>query len=95
MANLVVVKTGSSIIVTFNVYATEIGSVKRSYHTDNLTEIDLKSDRVELYMAITHEHWQLTYDAAYAGTDLYIVDSIDGVAPTSESDLFDKLTALR
>lgn len=95
MANLVVVKSGNSIVVTFNDYSGAIGSTKRSYLIDNLTEIDLLSDRVVVYMAVTHETWQLTYDSAYSGDELFIVDTVDGVAPASESDLFDKLTALR
>lgn len=37
----------------------------------------------------------LTWDATYSGDELFIVDSVDGVAPTSMSDLFDKITALR
>lgn len=45
-------------------------------------------------MDVTNVDWILTYDSAYSGSDKFIVDTIDGVAPTSESDLFDKLTAL-
>ena len=95
MAKIVITSSGNSIVVAFNDYAAAVGSTKRSYNKDNLTTVDLLADKVGLYMSITHEDWLLTYDAAYAGSELFIVDSIAGVAPTSFSDLFDKITALR
>ena len=94
MAKLVVVSTGTRLTVTFNDYAAAIGSDKTSYHKENIAEIDLNSDHVQVYMSVTNETLLLTWDATYIGSDFFIIDSIDTVAPTSLSDLFDKLTAI-
>ena len=97
MANIVITTTGNSIIVTFNDYSSVVGSIKRSQLKSDITEIELDSDHVQVAMRDSHniKTWYLTYDSSYSGNQYFIVDSISGVAPSSESDLFDKLTALR
>ena len=97
MANVDVVKSGNSLKVNFGQYSThpKISSTKRSYHVDNLTEIDLKDSHVLVYMGVTQEFWKLTNDATYSGNEFFIIDSIDAVQPVSLDDLYEKLTALR
>ena len=98
MANLVITKSGSSVIVDFGVYTvadTKVDMTKGSYHIAHIDEVKLYSDHVRVEMDGIREDWLITYDSAYAGTEFFIVDSVAGVAPTSESDLFDKITALR
>ena len=95
MANLVVTTSANSIVVAFNDYSGAIGATKRSFSPQNMTEVSLMTDEVRVYMDVTHDLWRLTYDSSYSGNEKFIVDSVDGVAPTSESDLFDKITALR
>jgi len=101
MANIVIVKTGNSLIVTFNAYGSNpnIDSKSRGYSIENLSEIDEIYDETHIiiHMSSTHEkgNWSVTWDAAYLGTEYFIIDSVDGVAPTSQADLFSKLNALR
>jgi len=94
MANVVVTSSGNSIIVDFGVYvgADFIPMSKASYHKTNLAEVKLYSDHVRIEMTGVREDWSIC--TAGAGTGL-IVDTVDGVAPSSLSDLFDKITALR
>lgn len=97
MANLVITKSGNSVIVAFNDYSTTVGSTKRSYDIRDIVEVELGSDYVQVLMRDSHGNntWMLTYDSAYSGSQRFIVDTVDTVAPTSNSDLFDKITALR
>lgn len=98
MANVVITTSGSySLVVAFNAYSTAIQATKRSYDIRDIVEIEYYTDYVEVVMRDAHgvRAWMLTYDSAYAGSERFIVDSVAGVAPTSESDLFDKITALR
>lgn len=98
MANIVITTSGNSIIVDFGVYTSATSKTpmtKSSFYKSNLCEIHLFSDHVRVDMSAINQIWNVTYDSGYAGTDYYIVDSVAGVAPTSESDLFDKITALR
>lgn len=97
MANIVVTQLGNSIIVDFNDYATIIGSIKRSYDKSDLSEIELDNNNVVVLVKQANgiNKWYLTYDTNYIGQDYFIVDSILGVTPTSNLDLFNKITALR
>ena len=99
MANIVVTKTGNSLIVAFNDYSSAVEADKRSYDCRDVVEIELSegASGVIVMMRDAHkvERWFLTYDSGYVGTEKFIIDSIEGAAPTSESDLFDKLNALR
>lgn len=97
MANIVITKSGNSISVAFNDYSSTVGALKRSYDIRDIVEVELGSDYVQVLMRDSHSSstWMLTYDNTYSGDQRFIVDSVEGVAPTNESDLFDKLTALR
>ena len=101
MANAVVTKTGNSVIVAFNDYSSNVNieAKKRSYCIADIVEVELEEDLSHVLVVMRHAHeqltWELTYDSAYAGTKYFIIDSVEGVAPMSQSDLFDKLTALR
>jgi hypothetical protein len=63
---------------------------KASFHANDLQRVDLFSDHVMVTM-----HEQQVWKVATSGTTYYVVDSIAGSAPSSLSDLFDKITALR
>jgi len=101
MANISVTKSGNSIIVDFGDYVNsdKIDYSKTSYLLADLVQISLVKDgsHIELKMKDAHIRlrWLLTYDSTYSGTEFFIVDTVEGVSPTSESDLFDKLTSLR
>jgi len=101
MANITIVKSGNSIVVDFGVYiaSNQIDYLKSSYLASDLSFICLMKDSSYIELKMTNAHsrkrWLLTYDSAYSGDEYFIIDSVDGIAPSSESDLFDKLTALR
>ena len=98
MANIVITKSGNSVIVDFGDYASlpNVDGRKASYKVDDIGIIWIEKDDsmvyVKIKMFITNNDWQLSYTTT---TGAFTVDSVDGVAPTSNSDLFDKLTALR
>lgn len=97
MANITVSTTGNSIVIVFNDYSTIVSATKKSYLITDIVEVELDTDVVVVVMrgANSIKKWYLTYDNTYTGNDYFIIDTVNGVAPTSESDLFDKLTALR
>jgi len=97
MANIVITLSGNSLVVDFGVYATTLGATKRSYDIRGIVEVEYYTDYVMVIMRDSPpiNKLMLTYDSAYAGSERFIVDSVATVAPTSESDLFGKITALR
>ena len=97
MANLVITKIGNSIVVDMGVYSSTVGFTNASYLVSDIVELNLRTNEVTVMMRDAHgkNGWPLTYDSTYAGGERFIVDSVSGVAPSSESDLFDKITALR
>lgn len=50
MANIVIIKTANSIVVTFNDYSSIVESLKTSFDIKHIIEVRLKSDRVEVYI---------------------------------------------
>jgi len=97
MANLVITKSGNSIVVYTGAYSSTVGFTKASYLVSDVVEVNLRTSEVDVMMRDAHgvNNWNLTYDSTYVGDERFIVDSVDGVEPSSESDLFDKMTALR
>lgn len=101
MAGITIVKTGNSFVVDFGVYVSSdlINTVKQSYFIDDIIEIGLITDLSNVFVMMRDSDglpmWYVTYDSTYIGADYFIIDSIDGIAPTSQLDLFNKLTALR
>lgn len=101
MANVTVTKSGNSVTVNFGDYGAspDIFAKKRSYDIRDIVEVELEYDDSFIETTMRDAHgvrvWTLTYDNTYSGEEHFIVDTVEGVAPTSQSDLFDKLTALR
>jgi len=99
MANVVITKTGNSIVVAFNDYASSLGFEKESFDIRDIVEVSLVESDAFVQVTMRDAHgvkvWSITYDSAYGGSEYLIVDSVATVAPSSESDLFDKITALR
>ena len=100
MANVVVTSKGTNgIYVDFGVYESSEVSSPQGFNSCHLTHIEAYTfgghDGVRVvYEGSDKQKWFLTHDSSYSGSDFYIVDSIDSVAPTSQSDLIDKLTQL-
>lgn len=100
MAKVVITKSASSIIVEFNEYSGVPGLedvIARSYCDCDIVEVELDTNHVLVYMRDAHgtNSWAITWDKDYSGQEYFIVDLVDGNAPTSERDLFDKINALR
>lgn len=99
MANIVITTSGNSIIVTFNNYSSVVNADKKSYNKSDIVEVILNESSANVSVLMRDANgvrvWELTYDSTYSGSEFFIVDTVSGVSPTSESDLFDKITALR
>jgi len=98
MANITIVKSGNSIIVDFGDYSTltNVDGRKASYKVADISVIWIEKDdtfiNVKMKDAVTTNVWRLSYTST---TDAFIVDSVDGIAPSDNIDLFNKITALR
>lgn len=91
MANLVVTSTTNTIRFVYNDYATPFGWSKRTRLKISLSVITLHPNFIE-YIVNDGTKYYLHYTTnIYGGL---IVDSIDGVAPSSLSDLYDKMIAV-
>lgn len=90
MANIVIVSTTNSIKVNFNDYSTMLGMTDGTWRKDHLVSIIKMTNNIAIDIQ-GQPDWSITHDGSN-GT--FQVDSIDGVAPTSNSDLYDKLIAL-
>ena len=91
MANLVVVSTTNSVKFEANDYATVFGWSKRTRLKSSLVTITLHPNFVE-YLVGNSDKYYIHYTTnAYSAL---IVDSIDGVAPTTLDDLYNKMIAI-
>lgn len=101
MANVVITVSGNSLIVDYGDYSSSgaVDALSASYCACDIVEIQRAKDDSHCLVMMRDAHgkrqWEVTYDATYSGDEYFIIDSIDTVAPTSNSDLFNKLTALR
>jgi len=91
MANIVVTSTANSIKVEFNDYSTMLDMTKGTWSKSNITSVHLKTSGILISMLGEHD-WLVSFDGS-VGT--FQIDTIDSVAPTSNSDLYDKLVALK
>ena len=87
MANIVITSTTNSIKVEFNDYSTILNMVKGTWGKSYLQSVLLRTDGV-LVDLLAQPDWLVSFDGS-VGT--FQIDTIDGVAPTSNSDLYDKL----
>jgi len=91
MANLVITSTTNSIKVDFGVLGVGQVPKKGTFHHEHI--VSFKLEPADAYVRATtvgELEWQLSFN----GVKGLQVDSINGVSPTSNSDLFDKLSAL-
>jgi len=101
MAKVTVVKSGNSVRINFNDYGSlaNINSKYRSFDVRDIVEIEMPYDESHIHVVMRDAHeirqWDITWDSTYAGSDYFIIDSVDAAPPTSQADLFDKLEALR
>lgn len=92
MANVVVTSTTNSILVAFNDEASKYNGVTNAlFAKSSILEVSLNADFVMVKDRMGNRF--SLRDTANGATTM-IVDSVDGVAPTSLSDLYSKITAL-
>ena len=98
MANIVITSIGNYVDVDFGIYATsgDVDGRRATYKKDDISIIWIEKDDsfIDLKMkdAITTYVWRLSFNSV---SDCFVVDSIDGFAPTDNIDLYNKLNALR
>jgi hypothetical protein len=92
MANVVVTSDSTSILVEFNDSASVLGLKRRTWRRADVININLRSDEsiIEVTTSIG-QIWLVSYNSV---SGALIIDSVNGVAPTSNADLFTKLRAL-
>jgi len=89
MANIVITSSTNLIKVDWGTYATKYS--KEIWHKSSL---HLFLNNGNNYVEASEDNGTGTTLSYSATTNCFIVDSVDGVAPTSNSDLYDKLVAL-
>lgn len=91
MANIIVTSSTNAIKADFGVLGVSPLPKKGTWNKAQVISFTLSPSDAFLKASILGENeWQLSWN----GTNGLQVDSIDGVAPTSNSDLYDKLLAL-
>lgn len=89
MANIVITSTTTVLSIVFNDLSTQVDIVKGTWFKTQLISIELHIGYVYIDRK-RGQAWNVTFD----GVGGLQIDSINGVAPTSNSDLYDKLIAL-
>lgn len=90
MANITIVSTTNSLKVEFNTYSTVLNIIKGTWSKEHILSVLLRADGVLISILDEHD-WLVSYNGSI-GT--FQIDLIDGIAPISNSDLYDKLIAL-
>ena len=91
MANVVVTSDANTIKVDFGIYYPTYCPVSIAYYNRNeVNKVELYSTVVSVHVLSGTKDWELSFD----GSAGFHVDTIDGVAPTDNSDLCDKVAAL-
>ena len=90
MANIVIVSTATVIKVEFNIYSTALNMSKGTWSKEHVSSIILRTS--DVVVSIQGENdWVVSWNGSVGS---FQIDSIDAVAPVSNSDLYDKLIAL-
>ena len=91
MANVIITSSANIIIVDFGVYFNAVGYKKATFQKKSIS-FQLTDD--ELFVRAedaSGNHWAVSYNIY--GESL-VIDSVDGIAPTDNENLFDLLTDL-
>lgn len=89
MANIVVTTTATRIYAVFNDMAASAGVSKGYWAKDTIEKVVQRTDGAVEVVEVSSRVWVLDM----AGTLGAIVDTVDGVAPTDNADLMNKLAA--
>jgi hypothetical protein len=91
MANLVVTSTANTISVVFNAMASAAKMEKGTWLKSRITFRLMVSNAYVDVLVAGEVDWAVSFDGS---SNTMQIDSVNGVAPTSNSDLYDKLIAL-
>lgn len=90
MANIVVTSTINTIKVEFNDYSSALDNQEAGTYQKKDIRFYRFSDKVRA-IVFNEKEWNLAYTQT---NGCFIIDTINGVAPTSNSDLYTKLITL-
>lgn len=90
MANVVITSTTNSIKVEFNDYSSSLDGQEGGVYQKSLVTFYRYSTKV-IALVSGEKEWPVAYTAT---ANCFIIDSIDGAAPSSNLDLYNKLAAL-
>lgn len=91
MANITITSTTNSIHVNFGVYSTALETIQQTWNKSAVQNFRQTTDTCIMVTIRGEREWCVTWDGASGS---FQIDSINGIAPTSNSDLFTKLEAL-
>lgn len=91
MANTVVTSTTNAIKVNFNDDVNKGRFSQGTYTKSGIEHVLLNGDHVEV-VALDSTRWILSHETN--SIQALTIDTVDGVAPASLSDLYDKISAL-
>lgn len=91
MANLVITSTTNTVSVEFNDYTTSSGIKKGIWHKERIIFQLMPSDAFVKVLVLNEASWSVSFNGS---TGTLQIDTVDTVAPVSNSDLYIKLVAL-
>jgi len=91
MANIVVTSTTNSIKAAFNDLASIAKAKKGVWHKSRISFQLAESGAIVKVLVFGETEWAISFDGSI---NTLQIDSVDGVAPTSNDDLFSKLETL-
>jgi len=89
MANVVITKNNA--LVTIDLGVLENRVCKISLNKAHVRDVKLATDDLYVELQTDLDNYMFSFES---GTDVLEVDTVEGSAPTSNSDLYDKLVAL-
>jgi hypothetical protein len=93
MANLIITKTTFTVKIEFGIYSEDTNIKSESFRRNQISEVKERFGGTHITVVILDgEDFDISYNTY---KHAMVVDLIDGVAPTSNEDLFNKLVALQ
>lgn len=95
MANLVITSTTKTIEVAFNNFAVPTGRKFAAFRKSFFAGVDLQHDEECVWLYLDNrDKYTATFQYDVDHPTFLIIDSVDGVVPTDNQDLYNKLKAL-
>ena len=91
MANIAVTSSTSNFIIDFGDYVSVTGIKKATWQKQRISFRLMASDSFVQVLVVGEPNWAVSFNGS---ANTLQIDSVNSVAPTSNSDLYDKLIAL-